>query len=82
MRGPQRDAIESSMRTTVPVFTAETRLQPGRPATVFGDWPQQRMSASTTMSGLCETTYSGDSFGYPVPPVSAASAMFYRPNFE
>src|SRR4029077_19292772 len=56
IRGPQREAIESSIRTIVPVFTAETFFQPARPATVRGPWPQQRMSASTTMSGLCATT--------------------------
>ena len=63
MRGPQRDAIESSTRTIVPVRTAATFFQPGRAATVRGDCSQQAMSASTTMSGLCETTYSAESFG-------------------
>src|SRR5262249_44371960 len=63
IRGPQRDAIESSMRTIVPVRTAATRLHPGRAPTVRGVWAQQRMSARTTMSGLCEPTYSGESFG-------------------
>src|SRR5207247_4710109 len=63
IRGPQRDASESSIRTIVPLRTAATWLHPGRAATVCGVWAQQRMSARTTMSGLCDTTYSGDSLG-------------------
>ena len=51
------------MRTIVPVLTAATFFQPARAATVRADWPQHRMSASTTMSGLAETTYSAESFG-------------------
>src|SRR4029077_13458667 len=61
IRGPQREAIESSMRTIVPVRTAATFFQPGRAATVCADCAQQLMSASTTMSGLRETTYSAES---------------------
>ena len=63
MRGPQREAIESSIRTIVPVRTALTLDQPGREATVLGSVPQHVMSASTMRSGLCETTYSAESFG-------------------
>ena len=33
-RGPQREAIESSMRTIEPLFTAAIEPQPGRAATV------------------------------------------------
>ena len=62
-RGPQREAIESSMRTIEPVRTALTRSQPGRAATVDAFWPQQTVSARTMMSGLSETTYSAESCG-------------------
>ena len=51
------------MRTIVDVRTALTVLQPGRTATFWGVCPQQAMSARTTMSGLCETTYSAESLG-------------------
>ena len=40
-RGPQRDAIESWMRTTEPVRMALIRSQPGRAATVDAFCPQQ-----------------------------------------
>ena len=62
-RGPQREAIESSMRTTEPVRMALIRSQPGRAATVDAFCPQQTVSASTMMSGLDETTYSAESCG-------------------
>ncbi len=62
-RGPQRDAIESWIRTIEPVRTALMRSHPGRDATVDAFWPQQTVSASTMMSGLAETTYSAESCG-------------------
>ena len=62
-RGPQREAIESSMRTIEPVRTALMRSQPGRAATVEGFCPQHTVSASTITSGLAETTYSAESCG-------------------
>ena len=62
-RGPQRDAIESSMRTIDPVRTALMRSQPGRAATVDGFWPQQTVSARTITSGLEDTMYSAESCG-------------------
>src|SRR6476619_6551901 len=62
-RGPHRDAIESSTRTTDPVLTALMRSQPGRAATVEAFWPQQTVSARTMRSGLAETTYSAESWG-------------------
>src|SRR5579862_1073233 len=63
IRGPQRDAMLSSTAITRCFFTAETFDQPGRAATVFGDCPQHTSSASTTMSGLAEMMYSGESCG-------------------
>src|SRR6266545_3768863 len=80
MRGPHRDATESSTPTTDPVRTAAIPLQPGRFATDAAVAPQQRVSARTMTSGFAETMYSADSFGYPVPAESAASAMFRSPN--
>ena len=46
-RGPQREAIESSIRTIEPVRTALIRSQPGRAATVDAFWPQHTVSART-----------------------------------
>ncbi len=79
-RGPQRDAIESWIRTIDPVRTALMRSQPGREATVDGFCPQQTVSARTIRSGPAETMYSAESCGNPVPAESAASAMFSRPS--
>ena len=63
IRGPQREAIESSIRTIVPVRTAATFLQPGRAATVCG-----RLRAALDVGEhddvrARETTYSAESFG-------------------
>ena len=59
--GPQRDAIESSIRRIDRFRTALMSDQPGREATVSAFWPQQTESASTTRSGFDETMNSGES---------------------
>ena len=53
-RGPQRDAIESSSRTTEPERTAAIRDHPGRDATVRALCAQHTVSASTIRSGFAE----------------------------
>src|SRR5207244_10829168 len=63
IRGPHREAIESSIRTIEYVFTALSPLHPGRAATVAGVCPQHVVSARTSRSGSAETTYSAERCG-------------------
>ena len=63
MRGPQREATESSTRTIARSRTAEMFRQPGRALTVLAFCPQHLPSASTITDGFAARMYSAESCG-------------------